>query len=339
MAEAQALAPKDEGKREWSIAVREDAMAFRPRTWQEMADFAQLVCKTDFVPDAFRGNPGAVLAAWQTGNEVGLPPMTSLRFIAVINGRPRIWGNAYWALIKNHPLCEWTKELPEHEALEKGYGECTVKRKGDPEPVTARFTVAMAEKSGVWGGKGRTQEGKEQSPWFKRPGRMLQWMARNLAGNDAVPEATLGVEIAELAEEEPRDVTPATALKVPQALTSPEVEADTKAAPELSVVGQAEPTQAPKTRRAKKQDEPEKRQEPDDQPPAPVKEPTEEDRVAELEAWLNSATDDEVMAGDEHLADAMRGISQGGQIKMCSLWNKRRAQALAIKSREEARGG
>ena len=38
---------------------------------------------------------------------------------------------------------------------------------------------------------------------------MFQWMARNLAGNDAIPEATLGLEIAELAEDEPRDVTAA----------------------------------------------------------------------------------------------------------------------------------
>src|SRR3972149_11009890 len=182
--------------RQWTIGVRDDALAFKPRTWQEIYDFANLVCKTDFVTADFRDKPGSVLAAWQTGFEVGLPPMASLKYIAVINGRTRIWGNAYWALVNAHPLCEWTKELPEHEALETGYGACTVKRKGREDPVTARFTQQMAEQAGVWGGKGATQEKREQSVWFRRPGRMFQWMARNLAGNDAIPEATLGLEIA-----------------------------------------------------------------------------------------------------------------------------------------------
>ena len=204
--------------RQWTIGVRQNEMAFSPRTWQEMLDFANLVSKTEFVPADFRDKPGSVLAAWQTGHEIGLPPMASLKYIAVINGRTRIWGNAYWALVKSHPLCEYTRELPEHEALANGYGECTVKRKGDKDPVVARFTKEMAEQAGVWGGKGADDEKRRKSVWFLRPGRMLQWMARNLAGNDAIPEATLGVEIAELAEDEPRDVTPPQPepLKIPQ---------------------------------------------------------------------------------------------------------------------------
>lgn len=220
---------------EWTIGVKSNALAFAPRNWQEMLDFATLVCKTEFVPPDFRDKPGAVIAAWQTGHEIGLPPMASIKYIAVINGRTRIWGNAYWALVKSHPLCEWTEELPEHEALEKGYGECTVKRKGD-KPLTARFTKEMAERSGVWGGKGDTKEKRERSVWFLRPGRMLQWMARNLAGNDAIPEATLGIEIAELAEGEPRDVTPPTEpLKMPKAIDSP---ARAKADPVMEGAGQ-----------------------------------------------------------------------------------------------------
>lgn len=204
--------------RQWTMGMKEDGLAFKPRTFQEMLDFATMVCKTDFVPTDFRNNPGAVIAAWQTGYEIGLPPMASIKYIAVINGRTRIWGNAYWALIKSHPLCEYTKELPEHEAFEKGYGECTVKRKGSDEPVTARFTKEMAERSGVWGGKGATEDKRKMSVWYLRPGRMLQWMARNLAGNDAIPEATLGVEIAELAFDEPKDITPQPEIKRPMPL-------------------------------------------------------------------------------------------------------------------------
>jgi len=275
MAEEQtqsAQVPTTTDKRQWTIAVKDDAMAFKPRTWQEMADFAKLICATEFVPDAFRDKPGAVLAAWQTGHEVGLPPMASLRYIAVINGRPRIWGNGYWSLIKSHPLCEDTEELAEHEALEKGYGECTIKRRGSKKPVTARFTKEMAEKSGVWGGKGATQEKREQSPWFKRPGRMLQWMARNLAGNDAIPEAVIGLEITELAEElEPRDITPVAEKpislpkplkekpddpKVPDTVVSPATRGTTEPAEKANAEGKGPSENPPSNAEGKQAEKP-----------------------------------------------------------------------------------
>ena len=172
---------------------------FLPQTWAELYSYAKEISQTDFVPKNFVGKPGAVLACWQKGQEVGLPPMAALENIAIINGRPAIHSNGYWSLIVNHPLCEWFKETPPDEALKQGYGECTIKRVGNPHPVTRRFSLEEAKTAGLL----------DKDNWKHYPGDMLQNRARHRAGDDAVPEACQGLIPADVARDlEPRDVTP-----------------------------------------------------------------------------------------------------------------------------------
>jgi len=44
------------------------------------------------------------------GMEVGLTPMAALQSIAVINGRPTIYGDGAMGLVLNSPVCEWVEE-------------------------------------------------------------------------------------------------------------------------------------------------------------------------------------------------------------------------------------
>jgi len=172
--------------------------AFLPQTWEQLFAYAKEICRTEFVPKSMRDVPGAVLAAWQTGKEVGLPPMAALQSVAIINGRPSIHSNGYWALITSHPLCEWFTELPPDEALEKGYGECTIKRRGNPHPITRRFSMAEAKTADLIG----------KDNWKKYPGDMLQNRARHRCGDDAIPEACLGLLPSDVARDlEPIETT------------------------------------------------------------------------------------------------------------------------------------
>jgi hypothetical protein len=187
------------------VAVREQrplaeaGFTFLPKSYEELWSYAKEVSNTDFVPRALRGQPGAVLAAWQTGKEVGLPPMASLQSIAIINGRPSIHSNGYWALLTSHPLCEWFKETPPDEALQQGFGECTIKRKGNPHVITRRFTMEEAKTAQLLG----------KDNWKNYPGDMLQNRARHRAGDDAIPEACQGLLPSDIARDlEPVDVTP-----------------------------------------------------------------------------------------------------------------------------------
>ena len=192
--------------------------AFLPKTWEELYAYAKEIAQTDFVPNDLRGKPGAVLACWQFGHEVGLAPMAALQSIAVINGRPSLWGDGALAIVRSHPLCEFVHELEPGEALKAGYGECTVKRKDDPIPITRRFTKEDAVTAELWGGKSNDAEKAKKEPWSRYPGRMLQMRARAWAMRDAIPEALRGIAVREEVEDtEPRDVTPEPEpLKIPQ---------------------------------------------------------------------------------------------------------------------------
>ena len=102
-------------------------VSLRPRNFDELWNFCKLISETDFVPNALRGKPGAVIAACQYGGEVGLPPMTALRWIAVVNGVPSLWGDGVWMLVNNHPKFEWAKETPSDSTVAEKAGSCTIK--------------------------------------------------------------------------------------------------------------------------------------------------------------------------------------------------------------------
>lgn len=166
-----------------------------PKSLDEAMRYADMISKTDMVPKDFRGNPGNVLVAVQMGAEVGLPPMQALQNIAVINGRPAIWGDAALALISGRSDCEdIVEKATDVEAT------CTIKRRGK-SPVVRTFTMDDAKKAGLWG---------KQGPWTQYPKRMLQMRARSWAIRDCYPDAMKGISIAEEAQDIPveRDITP-----------------------------------------------------------------------------------------------------------------------------------
>ena len=63
-----------------------------------------MMAKSELVPKAFRNKPEDVLVAIQLGTEIGFAPMQALQSIAVINGRPSVWGDGFLALIMASPL-------------------------------------------------------------------------------------------------------------------------------------------------------------------------------------------------------------------------------------------
>ena len=69
-------------------------MSLVPQTLTEATELAGLLAQSTIVPIDFRGKPGDVLVAMMMGGEVGLSPIQSLQNIAVINGRPCIWGDS-----------------------------------------------------------------------------------------------------------------------------------------------------------------------------------------------------------------------------------------------------
>ena len=168
--------------------------SLEPTTLQEAMSFAKMLADSTLVPRDFQGKPANVLVALQWGREVGLGPLQALQNIAVINGRPSIWGDSAMALVRAHPDCASIQEGVDGEG-EARHGWCEVTRRGE-QPQRRTFAVSDAKRAGLWGKSG---------PWTQYPDRMLQMRARGFAIRDVFPDALRGLITGEEAQDMPAE--------------------------------------------------------------------------------------------------------------------------------------
>lgn len=179
---------------------------FAPTTLTEAIEFSKMLSSSTMVPKQYQNKPEDILVACQWGYELGLQPMQALQNIAVINGRPSVYGDAAMALVQASPMCEDISESIEGDGTPNPVAVCTAKRKGRA-PVVARFSVEDAKRAGLWG---------KQGPWTQYPKRMLQMRARGFALRDAFPDVLKGL----ITQEEARDI-PADDIVQPITVSDP----------------------------------------------------------------------------------------------------------------------
>ena len=68
-------------------------MAFIPQTPEEIKWTIGMVVGAGLAPNSYGNDQKKMAIGIMKGLEVGLPPITALEWIAVINGRPTIWGD------------------------------------------------------------------------------------------------------------------------------------------------------------------------------------------------------------------------------------------------------
>jgi hypothetical protein len=163
------------------------------QTISDAMTFGKMVAGSDFAPKDFRGKPESCVLAMQHGAELGLSPMQAIQSIAVVNGRPSVYGDTAKAICLAAPVCEWITETVEGDG-ETMVAICTAKRRGSPEPTVVQFSVADAKKAALWGKSG---------PWTQYARRMLQMRARGFALRDAFPDVLRGLITAEEASDYP----------------------------------------------------------------------------------------------------------------------------------------
>lgn len=81
-----------------------------PQSLEAAMEMANLLAKSNMVPKDYIGNPGNIIVAIQWGAEIGLPPLQAMQNLAVINGRPALWGDAVMALVRGSGLLEDFRE-------------------------------------------------------------------------------------------------------------------------------------------------------------------------------------------------------------------------------------
>lgn len=175
--------------------------AFIPADFPSTYRYAELICASGMAPKGMT-RPETVATAIFMGAEVGMTPMAALRSIAVINGRPSIWGDGALGVIRAKGLLDDIEEWTEGGAYpEDGFtAYCRVKRKGVERDVTRSFSIAQAKRANLFGKEG---------PWQQYPERMMQMRARAFALRDLFTDVLGGFYIAEeMDDDEPIDITP-----------------------------------------------------------------------------------------------------------------------------------
>ena len=157
-------------------------------TWR----LARAIYASGLAPTSFK-NEQAILVAILMGCELGLGPMQAIQSIAVINGRPSIYGDTALALVRQSGLLEnyaqdFSGEGDTRTAIVK------LKRKGE-SPQEFRFSVADAKRAGLWG----------KNVWAQYPDRMLMFRARGFALRDIFGDVLRGFRTAEEAQDIPED--------------------------------------------------------------------------------------------------------------------------------------
>ena len=73
-------------------ASRLEDSLFSPMLFPHYQKVAETLSKSGVIPNAYRGKPEDVFVAIAMGYQLGFPVEQSLQDIAVINGRPCLWG-------------------------------------------------------------------------------------------------------------------------------------------------------------------------------------------------------------------------------------------------------
>ncbi|MCF7945937.1 MAG: hypothetical protein K9L24_03695 [Spirochaetia bacterium] len=169
------------------------AEMYLPTTKSEAYKLAESFSQSSFCPASYRNKPAEVYLAMAYGAQVGLNPLLAVQNIAVVNGKPAVYGDALTAIAQGH------QETEEYEDGYKDNGTafCKITRKG--RTIYREFSVEMAKRAGLWG----------KNTWAQYPERMLLWRARGWAVRDAFADVLMGLWSVEEAIDNPdRDITP-----------------------------------------------------------------------------------------------------------------------------------
>jgi hypothetical protein len=190
---------------------------------------ANVFAASELVPKDYRKHPYDIMVAWDMGTQLGFSPMQALQSIAVINGRPGVWGDGFLAVCQSAPNYkdhdEYYLVAGQRREIHEGVTGEELKRPdtravsafyvtGREKPYANSFSIEQAMRAGLL---------SKDSPWKGYPERMLLMRARGFAGRDAFSAKLRGLKMAEELRDIPPDptdiITTATPVPEPQRLS------------------------------------------------------------------------------------------------------------------------
>jgi hypothetical protein len=186
--------------------------------FEHYMNVALQLSKSSLVPKNMIGKPADILLAMEMGLQLGIPMTQAIQDIAVVNGKPTLYGDGLLAAVQGHRDYEWIKEHFNEATGDALAAVCVIKRKNH-EARAVEFSVADAKKASLWGKSG---------PWSQYPKRMLQMRARGFCIRDVFADALRGIKTEEevsdyIDGEVTREVNPVLDLLKPKMITDVQI--------------------------------------------------------------------------------------------------------------------
>lgn len=153
-----------------------------PKNLKEAMDLAKLIADSDLAPAGFKGKAGNVLIAVQMGAEIGVSPMQAIQNIAVINGKPSIYGDMGKALLLKKGCRIEERDIKEIKAKSEAW--CKITRPDGSPPTIRTYSIDNAKEAGLWG---------KQGPWMTNTYRQMAWRAFWFAARDGAADMLRGL--------------------------------------------------------------------------------------------------------------------------------------------------
>ncbi len=122
-----------------------DSKALALLPFSEVQAMSDALAKSALLPDALKNKAVDLTFAILTGQELGLPPMQSIRGINIIQGKPVLSADTMVACVLGSGRCEYFLQV---EASDTSVTFET-KRKGAPVSTKTTWTIAMAKAAGL----------------------------------------------------------------------------------------------------------------------------------------------------------------------------------------------
>jgi hypothetical protein len=162
-------------------------MALVPVNISEAESMAVSLSKSALVPEAFRNKPADTFMAIAYGLEIGIPPVSALRAVAVIKGKPTLYADAMVGLVLASGKAKYFTCV-ESDGIKATY---ETHRHGAPVAVRKTFSLDDAKAAGLL----------SNATYKSYPRQMLEARAKAHLARDQYPDLLHGIYSAEEAAE------------------------------------------------------------------------------------------------------------------------------------------
>ncbi len=154
------------------------ALAIIPSSLPEVQSMAEVLAKSNLLPEDLRGKVADVMVQILAGQELGLAPMASIRGVHIVKGKPILSADTMVALVHGSGLCEYfscVEETADRVTYE-------TKRRGSPHPQRVTWSDEDTKLAGL----------NTKDNWRLHKKQMRRARAKAILARDVYPDVIAG---------------------------------------------------------------------------------------------------------------------------------------------------